>query len=136
MLVFDRAFNCSNATHYDVDGHHPNIGAVRRFKNALAYIRKNGNYIENEFFANETSEANSRQENWLSAVNASSHEEFLLQIKNNFPDKFILYNDKILAYADKYFAPPEEFYTSPYDSDSFILPDLISDWVSSEVTTI
>jgi hypothetical protein len=133
MLVFNTPFNCRNAAHYDIDGYHPNIGTVRRFKNALTYIRKDSNYIENEYFARETNEASSRQENWLAAVNANSHEEFLLQIRDNFPDKFILYNDKILAYADKYFSPPEEFYTSPYESESFILPDPITDWVTSEV---
>jgi len=47
MLQYATPVNTRNSRYFDIEGYHPNVQSARRPKDVLAYIRKDGTFLDN-----------------------------------------------------------------------------------------
>lgn len=127
MLQYATPVNIRNATFYDIDGYHPNVQSARKPKDVLAYIRKDGNYIDN--WPTKRSYGEIIEE-------AKDFDSFMDMVRTNQPKDFILHQDKLEYYADKFFKRPPSPYQELPDSQPWSLPDDIANWLSTEFTKV
>lgn len=127
MLQFTTPVNTRNSRYFDIEGYHPNVQSARRPKDVLAYIRKDGEYLDNW---------PTRRSYGDIITEAKDFDNFMELVKTNQPKDFILHHDKLEYYADKYFKRPPSPYQNIPNSDPWQLPDDIANWLSTEFTKI
>lgn len=130
VVELDTKFNCRDERYFDFLGFHPKIESVRALKSAVAYCKKEGDWIASDGF--EGAGGGTLQERWFEAVNTATKEEFLEYIRGNFSKEWILWHDKIQHYADRYYATPEPLFTTPAHFE-FDVPELLNQWIVNNV---
>lgn len=60
-IKYNYKLNIIDQSHFDIDKYHPNIQSVKNTKNVIAYVKKDGNYIENLKLDNSTPDGYSKR---------------------------------------------------------------------------
>lgn len=123
MLQFTNPINTRNSRYFDIEGYHPNVQSARRPKDVLAYIRKDGNFIDNWPTKRSYGEILSE---------ASNFDTFMEMVKSNQPKDYILHHDKLEYYAEKFFKRPPSPYQNMPNNEEWKLPDDVANWLSTE----
>ncbi|KAI9448725.1 hypothetical protein F5148DRAFT_1153368 [Russula earlei] len=131
FIMFEQKLRGRNPTIFDIQGIHPNIRASKG--NKLDQVRI-WNYLNKEGWntfgpwegATQTFEPTSAKEGIRQALNATSREDFMAQMREADPKGRLEY------YAEKHFAKPQVEYIPPH-KDFIRIPKEMKDWVEHEL---
>jgi len=123
MLQYATPVNIRNAAFFDIDGFHPNIQSARKPKDVLAYIMKDGEFIENWPKKRSYGEI---------LTSAQDYNSFMDLVKDNQPKDFIIQQERLEYFADKYFKRPPSPYQQIENPQPWNLPIDITNWLSGE----
>lgn len=122
-FVFTHKTHTVDPRAFDIAGHHPNIaGAIRSAKRTLTYIRKHGDYVQSD-------DLEEGETDWGTILTeADSEESFINAVKQRYPRDYVLNLSKIEYTASRVFGGEREVYVSPYDPESWRIPEALSQW--------
>lgn len=123
ILSFQQPRDIRNERHFDISGHHPNIQSARSLKKSIAYVKKDGKFVE----TGESPLGNSYE----TLTKVTNAEEFWEQIKEIDPKSYILHHEKLEYFVSKKFKRTVEEYVSPYPC--FNPPNECSNWVEQHL---
>ena len=136
------AIHTRNERHFDILGHHPNIGAVRRLEAANLYLRKgwtddDGTKHEPELYGEiEVVPAKRKRDDiYREALASSNSDEFLRIIANGCARDRVIFSKQIEEFANKLFKQEVEPY-KPDAEHTFELPEPIEEWVATEFNKV
>lgn len=124
---------------FDFLGRHPNIKGLRPGAKSLAntrtYIRKEGgNFRSGGVPPPFVEEA--KKWTWADVLNESTDvDNFLANMRVAFPRDYILRHWDLISFAQKEY-DHREVYESPYDCESFIVPEAVNDWITEVFGTV
>lgn len=125
MLQYATPVNTRNSRYFDIEGYHPNVQSARRPKDVLAYIRKDGTFLDNW----------PTKRNYGEILNeCTNYESFMNAMKDNQPKDYILHQDKLEYFAEKFYKRPPSPYEQIPNAQPWTLTDDINKWVSTEFT--
>lgn len=85
ILKYSYKLNITNNGHFDINGFHPNIQSVKSWKNSLAYICKDGNFIGNTILDKSSPEGYARRkkdyELWLEDTSLVATKDIVYPVK-------------------------------------------------------
>jgi len=124
VIEFTSVVRTRNAAAFDIEGFHPNIQSVRSRKQALDYVRKDGDFISNFPETAKTSWGNILAE-------SSNREDFLSRVRSCYPRDYVLSYDRIISFADAHFKPVIPEYVNEYEFNN-VHPEL-TEWVNANL---
>jgi len=128
VLGFSERFRSRNARIFDCGGVHPNIRAVWNMQGCLAYVKKDGDFVE------WGKPPTQKKRAWAALIEDSqSPEDFMANSRASFPREFVLHNDKFESFANKYYNRPEEYVPR---LDPFNIPSALDDWVEQVLNQV
>lgn len=129
LLYFPDGFRSRDPRCFDYLGRHPKVERCRSWSGALTYVKKGPDILE-------WGDLPCNKKAWKDILPEASNTGELLQlIEENYPRDFILNYDRIKSFA---YARFDDSGTFNYSSEftNFVLPDVLSAWVSSELRSI
>lgn len=129
LLYFPSGFRSRDPRCFDYSGRHPNIiSNIRSWQGAIDYVKKGPDFLTWGHLPTKKS--------WKDILPEASNTGHLLQlIEENYPRDFVLNYDRIKSFAYARYDDSGTFsYTSEFSD--FILPDVLSAWVSGELRSV
>lgn len=121
---FDRPFRTVDQRALDINGKHPNIQNPRNKKHVLAYVKKDGDFIEH-------GDPILPRRGWGEIIGESTDEgQFFDMVRTNYPRDFVLQHERLEYFARKHFARPVVEYQP--DFTDFNLPSDLEEWLNTD----
>ncbi|QUS52980.1 replicase [Olea europaea geminivirus] len=143
LLQFSGKYKCRNPRFFDIinpdsdESFHPNIQSARSANDVADYITKGGSYIDHGQFQEDGRKRKCDRIEldvvYNKALSARSKTESLEIIRKNDPRTFYLQHHNISANADRLFPEPIQEYLSPFDPQSFVVPQELQYWVTHNI---
>nr|AIY33270.1 RepA [Chickpea chlorotic dwarf virus] len=129
LIQLDKKPNIRDPSFFDFEGNHPNIQPARDSQQVLDYISKDGDIkTRGDFKAHKVSPRKS-DTRWRTIIQtATSKEEYLEMIKEQFPHEWATKLQWLEYSANKLFPPQPEPYVSPFNSSDLRCHEDLSTW--------
>ncbi|QGH72417.1 MAG: Rep protein [CRESS virus sp. ctpVY4] len=134
FIRLDKALRFRNSSLFDLQHYHPNIQGVRNTVAVLAYVSKDGNYVDHGhpeplgYLDHGDAQPQGRVSKWSAIVGAETREEFMDAIKTAAPRDYVLSLERIKFYADYRYAVDTPIYahdpTLVFNLPARVSPDL------------
>nr|AWT62622.1 replication-associated protein A [Chickpea chlorotic dwarf virus] len=114
---------------FDFEGNHPNIQPARNSKQVLEYISKDGDIKTRGDFRDHKVSPRKSDARWRTIIQtATSKEEYLDMIKEEFPDEWATKLACLQYSANKLFPPQPEAYVSPFTESDLRCHEDLAQW--------
>ncbi|AFD63063.1 RepA protein [Chickpea yellows virus] len=134
LLQLDKRSNIRDPSFFDFEGNHPNIQPAKNSEQVLDYISKDENVITKGEFRKHKVSPTKTDERWRNIINtATSKEEYLGMIKEEFPHEWATKLQWLEYSANKLFPEIEPPYQSPFTSCSLQCHEKITDWLNRDL---
>lgn len=121
-IEYDRKVDTTNPNHFDFQEKHGNYQSVRRWVNAVEYVKKGDDFIEEI--------TSSISMDWPAILEAADSEESFMDLCLTHKTRdYVLNHEKLEYIARKRWKPTEIPYTPVWSS--FNIPDVLQEWVST-----
>lgn len=139
IIIFDRRFR-GQMDAFDFAGAHPNVKVIKSGKRDLqrvrTYIRKDGLDgllglgIVPAYDPHDAGAGPAKCNPWSDIVDCATKDEFMVKARALAPKEYVLRHFDLLNYCQLKYNTVGE-YVSPYDRDSFVVPEAIDEWITS-----
>nr|AMN14224.1 Rep A [Chickpea chlorotic dwarf virus] len=114
---------------FDFEGNHPNIQPARNSKQVLEYISKDGDIKTRGDFRDHKVSPRKSDARWRTIIQtATSKEEYLDMIKEEFPHEWATKLQWLEYSANKLFPPQPEAYVSPFNESDLRCHEDLAQW--------
>ncbi|CAO98857.1 Rep protein [Chickpea chlorotic dwarf virus] len=114
---------------FDFEGNHPNIQPARNSKQVLEYISKDGDIKTRGDFRDHKVSPRKSDARWRTIIQtATSKEEYLDMIKEEFPHEWTTKLQWLEYSANKLFPPQPEAYVSPFTESDLRCHEDLAQW--------
>nr|AMN14234.1 Rep A [Chickpea chlorotic dwarf virus] len=114
---------------FDFEGNHPNIQPARNSKQVLEYISKDGDIKTRGDFRHHKVSPRKSDARWRTIIQtATSKEEYLDMIKEEFPHEWATKLQWLEYSANKLFPPQPEAYVSPFNESDLRCHEDLAQW--------
>ncbi|CAO91920.1 Rep [Chickpea chlorotic dwarf virus] len=114
---------------FDFEGNHPNIQPARNSKQVLEYISKDGDIKTRGDFRDHKVSPRKSDARWRTIIQtATSKEEYLDMIKEEFPHEWATKLQWLEYSANKLFPPQPEAYVSPFTESDLRCHEDLAQW--------
>ncbi|AFD63073.1 RepA protein [Tobacco yellow dwarf virus-A] len=118
LIQLDKRSNIRDPSFFDLEGNHPNIQPAKNSEQVLEYISKDGNVITKGEFKKHRVSPSKSDERWRTIIQtATSKEEYLDMIKDEFPHEWATKLQWLEYSANKLFPPQPEIYQSTFTEE-------------------
>lgn len=115
LVQLDKRPHIRDPSFFDFEGNHPNIQPARNSKQVLDYISKDGDIKTRGDFRDHKVSPSKSDARWRTIIQtATSKEEYLDMIKDEFPHEWATKLQWLEYSANKLFPPQPEPYVSPF----------------------
>nr|AIY33134.1 RepA [Chickpea chlorotic dwarf virus] len=115
LVQLDKRPHIRDPSFFDFEGNHPNIQPARNSKQVLDYISKDGDIKTRGDFRDHKVSPSKSDARWRTIIQtATSKEEYLDMIKEEFPHEWATKLQWLEYSANKLFPPQPEPYVSPF----------------------
>nr|AFD63091.1 RepA protein [Tobacco yellow dwarf virus-A] len=129
LIQLDKRSNIRDPSFFDLGGNHPNIQPAKNSEQVLEYISKDGNVITKGEFKKHRVSPSKSDERWRTIIQtATSKEEYLDMIKDEFPHEWATKLQWLEYSANKLFPPQPEIYHSPFRSEDLRCHEDLANW--------
>ncbi|AAA47950.1 replication-associated protein [Tobacco yellow dwarf virus] len=118
LIQLDKRSNIRDPSFFDLEGNHPNIQPAKNSEQVLEYISKDGNVITKGEFKKHRVSPSKSDERWRTIIQtATSKEEYLDMIKDEFPHEWATKLQWLEYSANKLFPPQPEIYQATFTEE-------------------
>nr|QFU95484.1 RepA [Chickpea chlorotic dwarf virus] len=129
LIQLDKKPWIRDPSFFDFEGNHPNIQPARDSKQVLDYISKDGDIKTRGDFKNHKVSPRKSDARWRTIIQtATSKEEYLDMIKEEFPHEWATKLQWLEYSANKLFPPQPEPYVSPFSSSELRCHEDLANW--------
>ncbi|AIW42777.1 replication-associated protein [Chickpea yellow dwarf virus] len=134
LIQLDKRCDIRDPSFFDFEGNHPNIQPAKNSKQVLEYISKDGNIITRGDFRNHRVSPTKSDERWRTIIQtATSKEEYLEMIKQEFPHEWATKLHWLEYSASKLFPDIEPPYQSPFPDEFLHCHEEITEWLNRDL---
>nr|QPD01608.1 RepA [Chickpea yellow dwarf virus] len=137
LIQLDKRCDIRDPSFFDFEGNHPNIQPAKNSKQVLEYISKDGNIITRGDFRNHRVSSLKSDERWRTIIQtATSKEEYLEMIKQEFPHEWATKLHWLEYSASKLFPDIEPPYQSPFPDEFLHCHEEITEWLNRDLYVV
>nr|CRL92595.1 replication-associated protein A [Chickpea chlorotic dwarf virus] len=129
LIQLDKKPWIRDPSFFDFEGNHPNIQPARNSKQVLEYISKDGDIKTRGDFRDHKVSPRKSDARWRTIIQtATSKEEYLDMIKEEFPHEWATKLQWLEYSANKLFPPQPEAYVSPFTESDLRCHEDLAQW--------
>nr|AIW42772.1 RepA [Chickpea chlorotic dwarf virus] len=129
LIQLDKKPWIRDPSSFDFEGNHPNIQPARNSKQVLEYISKDGDIKTRGDFRDHKVSPRKSDARWRTIIQtATSKEEYLDMIKEEFPHEWATKLQWLEYSANKLFPPQPEAYVSPFTESDLRCHEDLAQW--------
>nr|AGT45400.1 RepA [Chickpea chlorotic dwarf virus] len=129
LVQLDKRPHIRDPSFFDFEGNHPNIQPARNSKQVLDYISKDGDIKTRGDFRDHKVSPSKSDARWRTIIQtATSKEEYLDMIKEEFPHEWATKLQWLEYSANKLFPPQPEPYVSPFTESDLRCHEDLASW--------
>nr|AIY32752.1 replication-associated protein [Chickpea chlorotic dwarf virus] len=129
LVQLDKKPCTRDPSFFDFEGNHPNIQPARNSKQVLEYISKDGDIKTRGDFRDHKVSPRKSDARWRTIIQtATSKEEYLDMIKEEFPHEWATKLQWLEYSANKLFPPQPEAYVSPFTESDLRCHEDLAQW--------
>nr|AWI66664.1 replication associated protein [Chickpea chlorotic dwarf virus] len=129
LVQLDKKPCIRDPSFFDFEGNHPNIQPARNSKQVLEYISKDGDIKTRGDFRDHKVSPRKSDARWRTIIQtATSKEEYLDMIKEEFPHEWATKLQWLEYSANKLFPPQPEAYVSPFTESDLRCHEDLAQW--------
>nr|AIW42764.1 RepA [Chickpea chlorotic dwarf virus] len=129
LIQLDKKPCIRDPSFFDFEGNHPNIQPARNSKQVLDYISKDGDIKTRGDFRDHKISPRKSDARWRTIIQtATSKEEYLDMIKEEFPHEWATKLQWLEYSANKLFPPQQEPYVSPFTESDLRCHEDLAEW--------
>nr|CCI79627.1 Replication [Chickpea chlorotic dwarf virus] len=129
LVQLDKRPCIRDPSFFDFEGNHPNIQPARNSKQVLDYISKDGDIKTRGDFRDHKVSPRKSDARWRTIIQtATSKEEYLHMIKEEFPHEWATKLQWLEYSANKLFPPQPEPYVSPFTESDLRCHEDLQQW--------
>nr|AIY33282.1 RepA [Chickpea chlorotic dwarf virus] len=129
LVQLDKKPCIRDSSFFDFEGNHPNIQPARNSKQVLEYISKDGDIKTRGDFRDHKVSPRKSDARWRTIIQtATSKEEYLDMIKEEFPHEWATKLQWLEYSANKLFPPQPETYVSPFTESDLRCHEDLAQW--------
>nr|AIY32732.1 replication-associated protein [Chickpea chlorotic dwarf virus] len=129
LVQLDKKPCIRDPSFFDFEGNHPNIQPARNSKQVLDYISKDGDIKTRGDFRDHKVSPRKSDARWRTIIQtATSKEEYLDMIKEEFPHEWATKLQWLEYSANKLFPPQPEAYVSPFTESDLRCHEDLAQW--------
>nr|AIY32802.1 RepA [Chickpea chlorotic dwarf virus] len=129
LIQLDKKPHIRDPSFFDFEGNHPNIQPARNSKQVLDYISKDGDIKTRGDFRDHKVSPSKSDARWRTIIQtATSKEEYLDMIKEEFPHEWATKLQWLEYSANKLFPPQPEIYVSPFTESDLRCHEDLASW--------
>ncbi|ADQ52690.1 C1 [Chickpea chlorosis virus-B] len=137
LIQLDKRCNIRDPLFFDYESHHPNIQPARDSQQVLDYISKDQNVITRGEFKRHRVSPKKSDERWRTIIQtATSKEEYLQMIQEEFPHEWATKLYWLEYSANKLFPPQPEPYIHPWNDEDIQCHEDLTEWLNKELYTV
>nr|AIW42781.1 RepA [Chickpea yellow dwarf virus] len=137
LIQLDKRCDIRDPSFFDFEENHPNIQPAKNSKQVLEYISKDGNIITRGDFRNHRVSPTKSDERWRTIIQtATSKEEYLEMIKQEFPHEWATKLHWLEYSASKLFPDIEPPYQSPFPDEFLHCHEEITEWLNRDLYVV
>ncbi|AGT45433.1 Rep [Chickpea chlorosis virus-B] len=136
LIQLDKRCNIRDPLFFDFESHHPNIQPARDSQQVLDYISKDQNVITRGEFKRHRVSPKKSDERWRTIIQtATTKEEYLQMIQEEFPHEWATKLYWLEYSANKLFPPQPEPYIHPWNDEDLQCHEDLAEWLNKELYT-
>lgn len=123
VISFADKLDIRKADYFDFQGLHPNMQGARKPRDAINYVKKDGDFVEDgdpPF-----------KRGWGEIASCRDKHSFMMTVKDLYPRDYVLCYDRLISYAEAHFTLDKGPYEDPYE-DNWDIPMALDDWFETE----
>nr|AFD63083.1 RepA protein [Tobacco yellow dwarf virus-A] len=129
LIQLDKRSNIRDPSFFDLEGNHPNIQPAKNSEQVLEYISKDGNVITKGEFKKHRVSPSKSDERWRTIIQtATSKEEYLDMIKDEFPHEWATKLQWLEYSANKLFPPQPEIFQATFTEEDLQCHEDLRQW--------
>nr|APT69202.1 RepA [Chickpea chlorotic dwarf virus] len=129
LIQLDKRPHIKDPSFFDFEGNHPYIQPARNSKQVLDYISKDGDIKTRGDFRDHKISPRKSDARWRTIIQtATSKEEYLDMIKEEFPQEWATKLQWLEYSANKLFPPQPEHYVSPFTESDLRCHEELAIW--------
>nr|AGT45312.1 RepA [Chickpea chlorotic dwarf virus] len=129
LIQLDKRPHIRDPSFFDFEGNHPNIQPARNSKQVLDYISKDGDIKTRGDFRDHKISPSKSDARWRTIIQtATTKEEYLDMIKEEFPHEWATKLQWLEYSANKLFPPQPEPYVSPFTESDLRCHEDLAAW--------
>ncbi|AGT45432.1 RepA [Chickpea chlorosis virus-B] len=137
LIQLDKRCNIRDPLFFDFESHHPNIQPARDSQQVLDYISKDQNVITRGEFKRHRVSPKKSDERWRTIIQtATTKEEYLQMIQEEFPHEWATKLYWLEYSANKLFPPQPEPYIHPWNDEDLQCHEDLAEWLNKELYTV
>lgn len=109
IVGFESTFRSRDERVFDFNGLHPNFTSVKSLKSVIAYVKKEGDWLDFGPVPEDRDVKRSSKELWAALLESPDQETFMSDARRLFPKEWVLQNAQMVAYALCYYNTPETY---------------------------
>ncbi|QDA77211.1 RepA protein [Chickpea redleaf virus 2] len=137
LIQLDKRCHIRDPSFFDFQGNHPNIQPAKDSQQVLDYISKDGNVITRGDFRKHRVSPSKNDERWRIIIQtATSKEEYLGMIRDQFPHEWATKLQWLEYSAEKLFPTIEPPYTSPFSPVDLQCHEELTQWLNTDLYVV
>nr|AGT45380.1 RepA [Chickpea chlorotic dwarf virus] len=137
LIQLDKRPHIRDPSFFDFEGNHPNIQPARNSKQVLDYISKDGDIKTRGDFRDHKVSPSKSDARWRTIIQtATSKEEYLDMIKEEFPHEWATKLQWLEYSANKLFPPQPEPYVSPFTESDLRCHEDLQQWRDTHLYSV